>query len=57
MWENLLTYLIVFVSGGFFCAVAQLLIIKTSLTPARILVIFLVFGIFLQMIGVYEFLY
>ena len=40
-WEKLLNYLIVFGSGGFFCLLAQILIIKTKLTPARILVIFL----------------
>lgn len=57
MLENLLTYLIVFVSGGLFCVIAQLLIIKTKLTPARILVIFLLSGIFLQAIGVYEPIY
>ncbi len=55
--EKLLTYLLVFVSGGVLCILAQLLIIKTKLTPARILVIFLVGGIFLQAIGVYDFLY
>lgn len=57
MLENLLTYLIVFASGGLFCVIAQLLIIKTKLTPARILVIFLLSGIFLQAIGVYEPIY
>lgn len=56
-WEYLLLYLIVFVSGGFFCALAQLLIVKTKLTPARILVIFLLFGIFLESLGVYDIIY
>ncbi len=55
--EKLLTYFLVFVSGGALCILAQLLIIKTKLTPARILVIFLVGGIVLQALGVYEFLY
>ena len=56
-WEKLLNYLIVFGSGGFFCLLAQILIIKTKLTPARILVIFLLGGIALEAIGVYDFLY
>lgn len=56
-WEYLLLYLIVFVSGGFFCALAQLLIVKTKLTPARILVIFLLFGILLETLGVYDIIY
>ena len=47
IWDKLLTLLLVFVSGGILCLIAQLLIIKTKLTPARILVIFLVSGIFL----------
>ena len=55
--DKLLTYLIVFISGGVLCILAQLLIIKTRLTPARILVIFLVSGILLQALGVYDFLY
>lgn len=56
-WEYLLTYVIVFVSGGLFCALAQILIIKTKLTPARILVLFLLGGILLEALGVYDFLY
>ena len=56
-WELLLNYLIVFASGGFFCVLAQILIIKTKLTPARILVLFLLFGILLEAVGVYDFLY
>jgi spoVA protein len=46
--------MIVFASGGAFCVGAQLLIIKTKLTPARILVIFLIAGIVLQALGIYE---
>ncbi|MBQ8881942.1 MAG: SpoVA/SpoVAEb family sporulation membrane protein [Clostridia bacterium] len=57
IWDKLLTLLLVFVSGGILCLIAQLLIIKTKLTPARILVIFLVSGIFLELIGVFDFLY
>ena len=53
-WGTLLQYMIVFASGGAFCVGAQLLIIKTKLTPARILVIFLIAGIVLQALGIYE---
>lgn len=52
--SNILTYLIVFAVGGAFCALAQLLIIKTKLTPARILVIFLILGVVLEATGLYK---
>lgn len=53
-WGFILTYLLVFIGGGILCALAQLLIVKTKLTPARILVIFLVSGVVLQTVGVYD---
>ena len=56
IWDKLLTYLIVFAVGGAFCLVAQILIIKTKLTPARILVIFLILGIALEAIGVFKYI-
>lgn len=56
VWSNILTYLIVFAVGGTMCAIAQLLIIKTKLTPARILVIFLIAGIILEGVGVYKYI-
>lgn len=56
-WEYFLNYLIVFAAGGLICVIAQVLIIKTKLTPARILVLFLIGGIVLQAVGVYDFLY
>ena len=43
-----------FAVGGLFCVIAQLLIDLTSLTPARILVIYVSFGVFLGAIGLYE---
>lgn len=55
-WGFLLTYLLVFAGGGTLCAAAQLLIVKTKLTPARILVIFLILGIVLQTVGAYPYL-
>lgn len=55
-WGILLSYLAVFVGGGILCALAQLLIVKTKITPARILVLFLISGIILQTVGVFDFL-
>ena len=43
-----------FLVGGALCVIAQLLIDLTSLTPARILVSFVVLGVFLGAIGLYE---
>ena len=47
-------YLKAFVIGGAICAVGQLLIDKTKLTPARILVCYVVLGVILGGAGVYE---
>ena len=54
VWNLLFTYVKVFAVGGLVCALAQLLIIKTKLTPARILVIFLLLGILLESVGLYK---
>lgn len=43
-----------FVIGGLICIIGQILIDKTKLTPARILVIFVTTGVILGGIGVYE---
>ncbi|MBP3378453.1 MAG: stage V sporulation protein AE [Clostridia bacterium] len=43
-----------FVVGGLFCAFAQILIDRTKLTPARILVGYVVAGVALGAIGVYK---
>ena len=40
--------------GGLLCVIAQILIDKTKLTPARILVIFVTLGTILTAIGIYE---
>ena len=45
-----------FVVGGALCVVAQILLDKTKLAPARILVAYVVAGVFLGAIDVYEFL-
>ena len=47
-------YLKAFLVGGLICLIGQLLIDKTRLTPARILVSFVVIGVFLGSIGVYK---
>jgi stage V sporulation protein AE len=48
------TYLIVFAVGGLICLLGQILIIRTKITAARILVIFLILGVALQTLGIYE---
>lgn len=47
-------FLKAFVVGGLICVVGQLLIDYTKLTPARILVLFVVLGVVLGAIGVYQ---
>lgn len=47
-------YLKAFLVGGALCAVGQILIDKTKLTPARILVAYVVAGVFLSAIGIYQ---
>ncbi len=47
-------YLNAFWVGGLICAVGQILIDKTKLTPARILVSYVVLGVVLTAVGLYE---
>lgn len=47
-------YIKAFMIGGVFCLLGQILIDKTKLTPARILVSYVVAGVVLGAIGVYE---
>ena len=54
--EMLLMYLKVFAVGGALCLLAQILIIRTKLTSARILVLFLLLGVALEAFGVYKYL-
>ena len=51
-----LTYLKVFLTGGIICTIAQILIDKTKLTPAKILVLFVVLGTILSGLGIYEYI-
>lgn len=48
-------FLKAFIVGGLICAVGQLLIDLTALTPAKILVSFVVIGVVLGGIGVYKY--
>ncbi len=47
-------YLKAFLVGGALCLIGQVLIDKTKLTPARILVSYVVVGVILGAIGLYE---
>ena len=49
----MLSYLWVFLVGGVLCAIAQILIDKTKLTPARILVLYVCSGVLLTALGIY----
>lgn len=47
-------FLKAFLVGGIICVIGQLLIDLTKLTPARILVSFVVAGVFLGTVGIYQ---
>ena len=47
-------YLNAFLCGGILCAIGQILIDKTKLTPARILVSYVVLGVILGGLGIYD---
>lgn len=47
-------YIKAFLVGGLFCLLGQIVIDKTKLTPARILVAYVVIGVILGAIGLYE---
>ena len=51
-----LRYLKVFAVGGAICTIAQLLINYTKITAARILVLFLLSGVVLQAVGLYQYI-
>ncbi len=46
-------YLKAFAVGGLICVIGQILVDKTKLTPARILVSFVCAGVFLELFGLY----
>ena len=47
-------YIKAFLIGGLLCLIGQILIDKTKLTPARILVSYVIIGVILGAIGVYQ---
>lgn len=47
-------YVKAFLVGGLLCLIGQILIDKTKLTPARILVSYVVIGVFLGAVGLYQ---
>jgi stage V sporulation protein AE len=52
--ENEMEFVKAFLIGGLFCLIGQILIDKTRLTPARILVGYVVTGVILGAFGIYE---
>ena len=53
---DLMQLLKCFVTGGIICVIGQILIDKTKLTPARILVIFVTSGAILGGLGIYKYI-
>ena len=53
--EMVFEYLRAFLCGGLMCLIGQILIDKTSLTPARILVTYVVSGVVLGGLGLYKY--
>ena len=49
-------YIKAFIIGGIFCAIGQIFIDKTKLTPAKILVGYVVAGVILSAIGLYQYI-
>ncbi|MDD7351578.1 MAG: SpoVA/SpoVAEb family sporulation membrane protein [Clostridia bacterium] len=54
--ENVLLYLRVFLVGGVVCLIGQILINKTKITSARILVSFLLLGAVLEAVGLFKYI-
>lgn len=52
--DTFLEYLKTFAVGGVLCAIGQILIDKTKLTPARILTAYVVAGVILGAVGLYQ---
>jgi len=49
-----LTFIWVFLVGGFICMLGQLLILRTNFTPSRILTFFVVIGVILGALQLFE---
>ncbi|MGE4353464.1 MAG: stage V sporulation protein AE [Oscillospiraceae bacterium] len=52
--DMFLGFLKAFLVGGVFCGIGQILVDKTKLTPARILSLYVVSGVVLGAVGIYE---
>ncbi len=52
--ETFLLYLKAFLVGGILCAIGEALILKTKLSPARILVLYIVTGVIISAAGLYK---
>lgn len=52
---DIMNYVSAFVCGGILCLIGQILIDKTKLTPARILVAYVVGGVILGALGIYKY--
>ena len=50
----LIKSLLAFLLGGLLCVIVQIIIDKTAVMPPRILVFAVMFGVFLQAVGIYE---
>lgn len=58
-WNNVFDWMMLlkcFVTGGIICIIGQILIDKTKLTPAKILVIFVTVGAILGGLGIYQYI-
>ena len=55
-WDLLLMFVKAFAVGGAICTVAQVMINKTKLTAGRILVIFMLSGVALEALGLYDYI-
>ncbi len=58
-WNNVFDWMMLlkcFVTGGIICIIGQILIDKTKLTPAKILVIFVTAGAILGGLGIYQYI-
>ena len=58
-WANVFDWMILlkcFVTGGILCIIGQILIDKTKLTPAKILVSYVTIGAILGGLGIYQYL-
>lgn len=53
---DFMQYLWCFIIGGVLCIIAQILIDKTKLTPARVLVLYVTVGTILGGLGIYKYL-